>query len=88
MNSPDSDGEGGEEDSGGGGGSIKVVKWRWHGDQVSTPSASTIMGCRLMITTMFVFFLITGTAAVLSNSTFKGMVPSYNIVYLLYLFYT
>jgi len=75
MKSSDSGGEGGEEDSGGGG-STKAVKWRRHGLQVSTTSASTTLGCGWMITTMFVFFLITGTAAVLSNSTFKGIVVS------------
>jgi len=76
MKSSDSGGDGDEEDSGGGGGSTKAVKWR---RQVSTTSASAIVGCRLMIPTMFVFFfLITGTAAVLSNSTFKGTVTSYN----------
>ncbi|XP_016657684.1 uncharacterized protein LOC100161772 isoform X2 [Acyrthosiphon pisum] len=72
MKSSDSGGEGGEEDSGGGGESTKAVKWRRHGRQVSTTSASTTLGCRWMVQTMFVFFLITGTAAVLSNSTFKG----------------
>ncbi|XP_060844699.1 uncharacterized protein LOC132924417 isoform X4 [Rhopalosiphum padi] len=72
MKSSDSGGEGGEEDSGGGGGSTKAVKWRQRGHQVSTTSLSTSSGCRWMTMTMFVFFFITSTAAVLSNSTFKG----------------
>jgi len=76
MKFSDSGGEGGEEDSGGGGGSIKAVKWRRHGRQFTTSSTSTTLGCRWMVTTMFVFFLITSTAAVLSNSTFKGTVIS------------
>jgi len=76
MKSSDSVGEGGEEDSGGGGESTKAVKWRRHGRQVSTTSASTTLGCRWLIQTMFIFFLITSTAAVLSNSTFKGIVVS------------
>ncbi|XP_060858911.1 uncharacterized protein LOC132936236 isoform X4 [Metopolophium dirhodum] len=70
MKSSDSGGEGGEEDSGGGGESTKAVKWRRHGRQVST--TSTTLGCGWMTQTMLFFFLITGTAAVLSNSTFKG----------------
>jgi len=76
LKSSDSGGEGGKEDSGGGGESTKAVKWRRHGRRVSTTSSSTTLGCTWMIQTMFVFFLITGTAAVLSNSTFKGIVVS------------
>ncbi|XP_050063742.1 uncharacterized protein LOC114121914 isoform X5 [Aphis gossypii] len=71
MKSSDSGGEGGEEDSGGGGESSKAVEWRRRGHlQFSTTSMSTSSGW--MIMTMFVFFFISSTAAVLSNSTFKG----------------
>uniref|UniRef100_A0A2H8TD35 Hemicentin-1 n=1 Tax=Melanaphis sacchari TaxID=742174 RepID=A0A2H8TD35_9HEMI len=73
MKSTDSGGDGGEEDSGGRGGIAKAVKWRWRGHQVTTTSVSTSPGCRWVLMTMFVFFFfITSTAAVLSNSTFKG----------------
>lgn len=37
-----------------------------------------------MVTTMFIFFLITGTAAVLSNSTFKGTVINYLFIVYIY----
>jgi hypothetical protein len=63
---------GDEEDTGGGHGCTKTIKCRRRRHPHSATSANVAASARWMIITMFIFFLISGTAAVLSNSTFKG----------------
>lgn len=69
----DGGGSGGddEEDTGGGSGTVKEAEWQRRRCQGAV--ISDTLGKWMMIATMIFFFYITGTIAVISNSTFKGM---------------
>lgn len=70
MKTVDGGGQGDEEDTGGGSGNARAVEWRRRRCQSTVTTSGALS--KWIATTMFVFFFITGTAAVLSNSTFKG----------------
>lgn len=73
MKSLDGGNGGDEEDTGGGGGSIKVVKWQRR-KSLNSATLAAVPSSKWIASTMLLFMLISGTAAVLSNSTFKGTV--------------